>query len=279
MRKYAPLALVAIIIAIVVMSAGCTANTNQTGTANRVQLAGSTSVQPHAENLAKAYMANQSGVTVLVQGGGSSAGVTAVGEGTADIGMSSRNITASEMAKYPDLKPVAICVDGIAFIVHPSNSVSSLTLNQARDIFTGNVTNWAQVGGKNAPINVVNREAGSGTRDGVVSLVLNGGNLTTGGVTQSSTGAVRSFVAGDPNSIGYISSAEVTSAVKAVSINGVAPTADNIANRTYKIQREYLLITKGSPTGLAKSFLDYVLSSGGQALLKADGEVPISEAK
>jgi len=283
MKKYAPLALVAIIIAIVVMSAGCTANTNQTGnqtgTANRVQLAGSTSVQPHAENLAKAYMANQSGVTVLVQGGGSSAGVTAVGEGTADIGMSSRNITASEMAKYPDLKPVAICVDGIAFIVHPSNSVSSLTLNQARDIFTGNVTNWAQVGGKNAPINVVNREAGSGTRDGVVSLVLNGGNLTTGGVTQSSTGAVRSFVAGDPNSIGYISSAEVTSAVKAVSINGVAPTADNIANRTYKIQRDYLLITKGSPTGLAKSFLDYVLSSGGQALLKADGEVPISEAK
>jgi phosphate transport system substrate-binding protein len=279
MKKYAPLALVAIIIAIVVMSAGCTANTNQTGTAGKVQLAGSTSVQPHAENLAKAYMANQSGVTVLVQGGGSSAGVTAVGEGTADIGMSSRNITASEMAKYPDLKPVAICVDGIAFIVHPSNSVSSLTLNQARDIFTGNVTNWAQVGGKNAPINVVNREAGSGTRDGVVSLVLNGGNLTTGGVTQSSTGAVRSFVAGDPNSIGYISSAEVTSAVKAVSINGVAPTADNIANRTYKIQRDYLLITKGSPMGLAKSFLDYVLSSGGQALLKADGEVPISEAK
>jgi phosphate transport system substrate-binding protein len=284
MKKYAPLALVAIIIAIVVMSAGCTANTNssgnQTGTAgNKIQLAGSTSVQPHAENLAKAFMANNTGVQVLVQGGGSSSGVTAVGEGTADIGMSSRNLTASEMAKYPDLKPVSICVDGIAFIVHPSNSVSSLTMSQARDIFTGNVTNWAQVGGKNVPINVVNREAGSGTRDGVVSLVLNGGNLTTGGVEQSSTGAVRSFVAGDPNSIGYISSAEITSVVKAVSINGVAPTFDNIANRTYKIQRNLLLITKGSPTGLAKSFMDYVLGSGGQALLKADGEVPITEAK
>jgi phosphate transport system substrate-binding protein len=284
MKKYAPLALVAIIIAIVVMSAGCTANTNssgnQTGTAgNKIQLAGSTSVQPHAENLAKAFMANNTGVQVLVQGGGSSSGVTAVGEGTADIGMSSRNLTASEMAKYPDLKPVSICVDGIAFIVHPSNSVSSLTMSQARDIFTGNVTNWAQVGGKNVPINVVNREAGSGTRDGVVSLVLNGGNLTTGGVEQSSTGAVRSFVAGDPNSIGYISSAEITPVVKAVSINGVAPTFDNIANRTYKIQRNLLLITKGSPTGLAKSFMDYVLGSGGQALLKADGEVPITEAK
>ncbi len=112
-----------------------------------------------------------------------------------------------------------------------------------------------------------------------MSLVLHGGNLTTGGLTQSSTGAVRSFVAGDPNSIGYISSAEVTPVVKAVSIDGVAPTADNIANRTYKIQRDFLLITKGSPTGLAKSFLDYVLGSGGQAVLKADGEVPISEAK
>jgi phosphate transport system substrate-binding protein len=279
MKKYAPLLLVALTVAIVVMSAGCTANTNQTGTAGKVQLAGSTSVQPHAEALAKAFMANNTGVQVLVQGGGSSAGVTAVGEGTADIGISSRNITASEKAKYPDLQPVPIAVDGISIIVHPSNPISSLTMNQTRDILTGNITNWAQVGGNNAQINVVNREQGSGTRDGIVSIVLNGGNLSSTGVTQSSTGAVRSFVAGDPNSIGYISSAEVTPIVKAVSINGVAPTYDNIANRSYKIQRDFLLITKGSPTGLAQSFLNYTLGSGGQALLKADGLVPINQAK
>jgi phosphate transport system substrate-binding protein len=279
MKKYAPLTLVALIVAIVVMSAGCTTSTNQTGTAGKLQLAGSTSVQPHAEALAKAFMANNTSVQVLVQGGGSSAGVTAVGEGTADIGMSSRNITASEKAKYPDLRPVPIAVDGIAIVVHPSNPVSSLTMNQARDILTGNITNWAQVGGNNAPINIVNREQGSGTRDGIVSIVLNGGNLSSTGVTQSSTGAVRSFVAGDPNSIGYISSAEVTPIVKAVSINGVAPTYDNIANRSYKIQRDFLFITKGSPTGLAQSFLNYTLGSGGQALLKANGLVPINQAK
>jgi phosphate transport system substrate-binding protein len=279
MKKYAPLLLVALTVAIVVISAGCTANTNQTGTAGRVQLAGSTSVQPHAEALAKAFMANNTGVQALVQGGGSSAGVTAVGEGTADIGMSSRNITASEKAKYPDLQPVPIAVDGIAIIVHPSNPISSLTMNQTRDILTGNITNWAQVGGNNAQINVVNREQGSGTRDGIVSIVLNGGNLTSTGVTQSSTGAVRSFVAGDPNSIGYISSAEVTPVVKAVSINGVAPTYNNIANRSYTIQRDFLFVTKGSPTGLVQTFLNYTLGSGGQALLKADGLVPITQAK
>jgi phosphate transport system substrate-binding protein len=280
MKKCTPVALISLIIAIAVMSAGCTTSTNQTGTAGgKLQLAGSTSVQPHAEALAKAFMANNSGVQILVQGGGSSAGITAVGQSTADIGMSSRAIKDSEKAKYPVLQPVAIAVDGIAIIVHPSNPITNLTMNQTRDILTGNITNWVQVGGKNAPIDVVNREQGSGTRDGIASIVLNGGDTTSAGVTQSSNGAVRSFVAGDRNSIGYISAAELMSNVKAVSIDGVAPTFDNIANRTYKIQRDLYFITKGSPTGLEKSFLDYTLGSGGQALLKANGLVPITQAK
>ena len=215
---------------------------------------------------------------MYVQGGGSSAGIQAVGTGTAEIGMSSRDVKASEMSKYPTLEPVAIAVDGIAIIVSPKNTVSNLTMNQTRDIFTGNITNWNQLGGSDAKINVVNREEGSGTRDGVQTIVLKGGNFS-GGIVQSSTGAVRTTVSQDANAIGYISSAEVDSSVKAVSIDGMAPTYDNIANRTYKIQRDLFFVTNGDPSGLASQFLNFTLGPVGQELLKADGLVPISDAQ
>ena len=276
MRKFFPIVLVALLVAAAVLGAGCVSNPSTSG--GKLQLAGSTSVQPHAEVLARAFQQNNSGTQVYVQGGGSSAGIQAVGTGTADIGTSSRAVKPSEMAAYPDLKPVAIAVDGIAIIVNPNNPVNALTMNQTRDIFTGNITNWNQVGGPNAKINVINREEGSGTRDGIQTIVLKGGNFS-GGVVQSSTGAVRTAVSQDTNAIGYISSAEVDSSVKAVSIDNIAPTYNNIADRSYKIQRDLLFITKGDPSGLASQFINFTLGSGGQALLKADGLVPISEAK
>jgi phosphate transport system substrate-binding protein len=274
MKKLLPIVLVAMLVTIAVFGAGCTSSENVSA---KLQLAGSTSVQPHAEVLAKAFQANNSGVQVFVQGGGSSAGVTAVGTGTADIGMSSANLSESQKSQYPDLKAVPIAVDGIAVIVNPQNNISNLTMNQTRDIFTGNITNWNQVGGSDAKINVVNREEGSGTRDGIQKIVLKGGNFSTGGITQSSTGAVRSYVAGDSNAIGYISFAEVDNSVKALNINSVAPTYDTIANGTYPIQRYFLFVTKGDPTGNAKAFIDFTLSPAGQAILKADKEVAISD--
>ena len=277
MRKFIPIVVVSLLVALAVFGAGCTSSTNSSS-GTKLQLAGSTSVQPHAEALAKAFQANNSGVQVYVQGGGSSAGVTAVGTGTAAIGMSSANLSQSQLSQYPNLKPVPIAVDGIAVIVNPQNTVNNLTLNQTRDIFTGNITNWNQVGGSNAKINVVNREEGSGTRDGIQKIVLKGGNFGSGGITQSSTGAVRSYVAGDPNAIGYISFAEVDSSVKALSIDGVAPTYATIANGTYPIQRDLLFVTNGDPSGNAKAFIDFTLSPAGQAILKADKEISISDA-
>jgi phosphate transport system substrate-binding protein len=214
---------------------------------------------------------------VFVQGGGSSAGVTAVGTGTADIGMSSANLTASQLARYPNLKPVPIAVDGLAVIINPQNPVDSLTLNQVRDIFSGSISNWNQVGGPNQQINTVNREIGSGTRDGIQKIVLKNGSFSSRGITQSSTGAVRSFVAADPNAIGYISFAEVDNSVKALGINGVVPTYTSIANGTYPIQRDLLFVTNGDPSGYAKAFLDFTLSPAGQAILKANNEVSIKD--
>ena len=276
MKKILPIVLASMLVALAVFGAGCTSSTNNSS-GTKLQLAGSTSVQPHAEVLAKAFQANNSGVQIFVQGGGSSAGVTAVGTGTADIGMSSANLSASQKSQYPNLKAVPIAVDGIAIIVNPQNNISNLTTNQTRDIFTGNITNWNQVGGSDAKINVVNREEGSGTRDGIQKIVLKGGNFSTGGITQSSTGAVRSYVAGDSNAIGYISFAEVDNSVKALNINSVAPTYDTIANGTYPVQRYFLLVTNGDPTGNAKAFIDFTLSPAGQAILKADKEVAISD--
>ncbi|MGZ4904511.1 MAG: phosphate ABC transporter substrate-binding protein [Halobacteriota archaeon] len=273
MKKLLPVVLVATLVAATVFGAGCVSSS-----AGKLQVAGSTSVQPHAEVLARAFQQNYSGTRVYVQGGGSSAGIQAVGEGTAQIGMSSREVKASEVAAYPTLKPVAIAVDGIAMIVNPNNPVNSLTMNQTRDIFTGNITNWNQVGGSDATINVINREQGSGTRDGVQTIVLKGGNFV-GGIVLSSTGAIRTAVSQDPNAIGYISSAEVDSSVKALNIEGVALTYDNIANRSYKIQRDFFFVTKGDPSGLASQFINFTLSPGGQALLKTDGLVSISEAR
>ncbi len=273
MKRLFPIVVIGLLVVATICSAGCVSSSE-----GKVQVAGSTSVQPHAEVLARAFQQNNSNTRVYVQGGGSSAGIQAVGEGTAQIGMSSRDVKASELAKYPTLKPIAIAVDGIAIIVNPNNPVSNLTMNQTRDIFTGNVTNWNQVGGSDAKIDVVNREQGSGTRDGIQTIVLQGGNFG-GGIVLSSTGAVRTAVSQDTNAIGYISSAEVDSSVKAVNVDNVAPTYNNIANRTYKIQRDFLFITKGDPSGLASQFLNFTLGSGGQALLKADGLVSISEAK
>ncbi len=264
---------IVLLIAVTICGTGCTSNTSGA----RVQVAGSTTIQPHAEALAKAFQTNNSGITVFVQGGGSSAGVTAVGTGTADIGMSSANLTASQLARYPNLKPVPIAVDGLAVIINPQNPVDSLTLNQVRDIFSGSISNWNQVGGPSQQINTVNREIGSGTRDGIQKIVLKNGSFSSRGITQSSTGAVRSFVAADPNAIGYISFAEVDNSVKALGIDGVVPTYASIANGTYPIQRDLLFVINGDPSGYAKAFLDFTLSPAGQAILKANNEVSIND--
>jgi phosphate transport system substrate-binding protein len=273
MKKIFPIALISLLVAVAVFGAGCTSSTS----GGTLQLAGSTSVQPDAQALAQAYMANNSGVTVNVAGGGTAAGITAVGTGTAQIGDASANLTASQLAQYPNLQPTPICVDAIAIIVNPHNSVTNLTLNQTRDIYTGAITNWNQVGGNNAKINVVNREQGSGTRDGVQKIVLKGGNFSTGGIQQSSTGAVKSYVTGDSNAIGYIATNALDNSVKALNINNVAPNYGNIADGSYVIQRYLLFVTNGAPTGLAASFINYTLSPSGQAILKAQGEVSLND--
>lgn len=226
----------------------------------KIEIAGSTSVQPVAEKLAQAYMQKHPDVKITVQGGGSAVGLKSVQDGTADIGTYSSNLKGNEsngITSYP------IAKDGIVIVANNANSVTDLTTNQTKDIFSGNITNWNAVGGTSGTINVVTREDGSGTRDAFISLVMGGKNGTPilkTAVVQSSTEAIKQSVKGDPNAIGYISLADLNGDVKAVKIDGISPSEQTVSDGTYKIQRPFILITKGQAKGATMDFINWFRS-------------------
>lgn len=247
---------------------------------NTINIAGSTSVQPVAEKLAQAYMQKHPDVKINVQGGGTSVGIKSTQEGTAQIG------TASSKPKDSDaqgLVQTQIGKDGIVVVVNKDNSISDLTVNQTKDIFSGNITEWTKItGASGTKINVITREDGSGTRDGFQSIVMGGKNGTPilkTAVVQSSTEAILQAVKGDPNAIGYISLASLNGDVKAVKINGVAPSEQTIGDNTYKITRPFIFLTKGEPKGQVKAFIDWVMSPEGQSVVKQAGAVPAGPTK
>lgn len=237
---------------------------------SRVNVVGSTSVQPIAELLAEEYMTEDSNTNINVQGGGSSAGIKAVLDGTAEIGASSRALTAEEL-KY-NLKTYEIGLDGIAVISHPANKVTGLTIEQVKQIFSSEITNWSKVGGANLPIVVVNREAGSGTRGAFSELVMGEMEVTAKAIVQGSTGAVRQSVVGNPGAIGYISLAAADDLIKMLKINDVPCTTQNIKAKKYQIARPFLFITKNKPSEAATKFISYVLGEG-QKLVVENGLV------
>ncbi|MBN1644342.1 MAG: phosphate ABC transporter substrate-binding protein [Dehalococcoidales bacterium] len=236
--------------------------------AGTITESGSTTVQPLAERLGAAFTALYPKVTVIIQGGGSSVGIKSATDGTVDIGAASRDLKDSEK---PGLGETVIARDGIAIIAHSSQTVSNLTKQQIIDIFSGKITNWKELGGADKKITVVSREEGSGTRSAFEELVMGSDNkIVDTAILQSSNGAVRTTIAGDPNAIAYLSCGYVDNAVKVVSIDGVAGTEANVKNGTYKIVRPLLFVTKGQPTGLVKEFIDFCLSDAGQKIVSED---------
>jgi len=252
------------------MLLACTVSACRGGRALAVIVAGSTSVQPYAELLAEEYAHIHPDAEVDVQGGGSSAGITAVESGTADIGMSSRALKESERSLWS----VEIAKDGLAIIIHPNNSLSGLTPEQLRNIYTGQIGNWAEVGGRDARIHLITREEGSGTRSAFEDLVMAGAFITPRAIVQDSNGAVRQLVAGDRDSIGFISLGLVDDTVKAVSLGGVAPTWENVSNGNYSLYRPFLFVAAAEPEGEAKGFIDFTLSPEGQRMLISEGLIP-----
>jgi phosphate binding protein len=226
-----------------------------------LKITGSTTLQPIAQQAADKLMKMNSGLSITVAGGGSGAGIKDATAGTNDIGMSSRELTAEEDAAL-DAYPVAR--DGIAIIVNPSNKVTALTKDQASKIFLGEIKNWSEVGGANAPILVQTRETGSGTRSTLEEMLLAKQSVVATATPYASSQLIKQAVAKNANAIGFDSVGYLDNTVKAVTLEGKAASAANVKNKTYPMGRELFIVSKGAPSGLSAMFIDYLRSSDAQ---------------
>jgi len=251
----------------------------------RVVLVGSTSVQPFVGAIAEEYVKTFPEYSINVQGGGSSTGITAVSDGTADIGMSSRGLRSAELER---LEYTTIAKDALALIVHPDNPVSGLTTEQARKIYSGEITDWGEIGGtQGRKIHVISREAGSGTRSVFEDVIMRDGEdrirISNKAMVQSTNGTIRQLVAGDVDSIGYISLGLIeqqgSKPVKGLDLDGISPTVANVQNESYTFFRPFLFVLNPAIelSESSQKFIDYILSREGQELLAGEGLVPVMD--
>lgn len=226
-----------------------------------IKVAGSTSVAPVIEALAELYTEQNGHVTINVESTGSGAGVTSAGDGTADIGMASREIKDEEMTTYPDMKISVLCLDGVAVVVNADNPVKDLTAEQIADIYAGKIKNWKEVGGDDKKITLYSRDASSGTRGAFTELLLEEEIDDTKCIIVSSGGAIATGVEGDVSGIGYISLGVVDEYnVTAVKIHGTEATIDNVISGTYEYFRNFNLLTLGDATGELAAFIDFCIN-------------------
>ena len=255
---------------------GSTANNDNAEVTGTVSTDGSTSMEKVIGALGESFMQNNKGVTFTYNPTGSGSGITAVSEGRCDIGLASRALKDDEKAS--GLKETVLALDGIAIIVNPENKVSDLSIEQIAKIYTGEITNWKDVGGDDAEIVLIGREAGSGTRDGFESIT-DTKDACKYRQELTSTGDVITTVAGNPNVIGYASLASVKDTVKALSVGGVAPTEATVSDGSYAVQRPFVLVTKDGTelSAAAQKFFDYATSAAAADVISAAGAVPVSK--
>lgn len=259
------------------LSVGCgSSDGSASQDSNKVTISGSTSVGPVVEVLGEDFSAKNEGISVEVQQIGSSAGIKNAIEGTSQIGMASRDLKDEEKAS--GLKETQIAIDGIAVITNKNNEVKDLTLEQVKDIYTGKITNWKEVGGKDAPIVVVSREDGSGTRDGFQENVgFESEELTKDAQISDGSGNIKSIVEGNENSIGYISFGYVDDKVNALTIDGVELTVENVKDNKYAIARPFLLVNKEDKISEeGTKFIEFILSEEGQKIVEDKGFISIN---
>ena len=237
---------------------------------------GSTSMEKVIGALGEAFMEQNKGVTFTYNPTGSGSGITAVGEGRCDIGLSSRALKDDEKAS--GLKETVLALDGIAVIVNPANPVSDLDVETIAKIYTGEITNWKEVGGNDAEIVLIGREAGSGTRDGFESITDTKDSCKYR-QELTSTGDVITTVSTNPDAIGYASLAALKDNVKALTVGGIAPTEDTVKDGSYVIQRPFVLVTKEGVelSAAAQAFFDYATSADAADLIAAAGAVAVAK--
>ena len=249
---------------------GCGAD-KSTSNGGTVATDGSTSMEKVIGYLSEAYMEEKTDVKVTYNPTGSGSGIQAVLEGRCDIGLSSRDLKDEEKA---ELNGTVVAIDGIAVIVNPENPVKDLTIEQIAGLYKGEITNWSEVGGADAPVVLIGREAASGTRDGFESIT-DTEDLCKYSQELTSTGDVITTVSSNEDAIGYASVASVEETVKTVTVGGVAPTEETIKNGTYVVQRPFVLVTKEGEalSESASAFFDYITSDEAAEIIASAGVV------
>ena len=247
-------------------------NNDSAAVTGTVSTDGSTSMEKVIGALGESFMAANEGVEFTYNPTGSGAGITAAQEGRCDIGLSSRALKDEE--KAGGLKETVLAYDGIAIIVNPENPVNDLTLDQIAKLYTGEITNWKDVGGNDAEVVLIGREAASGTRDGFESIT---GTKDKCQYRQelTSTGDVITAVSQNPDAIGYASLASIKDSVKALNVDGVTPSEATVKDGSYKVQRPFVLVTvEGKElTPVAQKFFDYITSPDAAAIIAKAGAV------
>jgi phosphate transport system substrate-binding protein len=237
-----------------------------------ISVGGSTSVNPLMELFVAEYAKVRSNVKFTINATGSGDGIKGAAAGTCEIGMSSRELTPAEIGT--GLDDLVIAIDGIAVIVNSNNPIFTLTQAQIRDIYTGTITRWEQLGaaasGKSGGIAVVSREPGSGTRGAFEEILKFQDKLVKGAIEFDGTGAIKAEVSRNVDAIGYISLGSLDSTIKALGVDGVTANTANVVSGSYKIARPFILLTKkGTPLNSeTKAFLDWIMGADGQKVVK-----------
>ncbi len=242
-------------------------------------ISGSSTVFPIADLAAEDFQNENPSVNIQVEGPGSGTGVRKASDGTADIGMASRNVKSSELLNAPTLITFGVAKDSVSIVVNPDNALAGsleLTTEQVNQIFTGEIINWSELGGDDAEINVYSRESGSGTRGTFMDFTgIEEGEFAADASIQQGNSAMRAAVAGDPNGIAYISLGYVDETVSPAKIDGAEGTVENVLAGTYPFQRVLWMFTLGNPSELEQAYLNYVMSPEGQTIVEEEGFIPI----
>jgi len=245
------------------------------GQEGTLRIAGGTAHIPTMKTVARQIAVVNPKIRIAIAGGGSGVGIKKVGEGLVDIGNAGRKASDEEIKKY-GLVLYKWAIDGIAVAVHPKNTVNHLTLKQIQDAFAGKITNWKALGGVDTPIHLYTRDAASGTRKVFWKKMLHKGAIDPKATVVPSNGSMKRALSDDPGALGYLSAGFIDPSVHGIAIDGVAPTRENIQTGKYPYARGLYSITKGEAKGLAKTFIDYLLSDPVQhEIVPAKGFIPV----
>ncbi len=247
--------------------------------AETVTVSGSTTVLPIMQKISESYMREDPNVAIELSGGGSGSGIKGLSDGLTQVAMSSRKIKPEEskIAEKNKVQPhqTTVAIDAIVPIVHPNNKVPNISLDDLRKIYKGEIKNWKEIGGANAPIVLVSRDTSSGTYETWEELVMKKQRISPRALLQSSNGTVVQTVSKNPNAIGYIGFGYITPSIKAVNVNGIKATSEAAADGKWPLSRELYLYTNGAPKGAVEKVISYTLAPKGQKLIKETGFIPL----